>query len=745
MRKSTLIFTRAVASFLLSTSLILSGTQASALTALPKDDTSSFTTLYRVYDTDNTGLLRYHFEDESGNTVELTNSDSSVSMTASLKKAANLPSSYDLRTINAVSSIKDQGVTGCCWAFAAIKAMESNLAMKGIESIANLDLSESHLSWYTYHPSTTESDPLYNEGIAYNTPFFGSSDEYNEGGNATLATCVLARWSGAVKETTAPFTGDNEANISSMISSMKENGETLRYSNDYILTDSVCYDNATRDQIKQVLMTDGSIDLSYYHTADFFNNDTDAYYQEHLRGKLAVSNANHSVNIVGWDDNYPKENFAPYQPASDGAWLIANSYGSDFGNNGYSWISYEEPSLTEFYTYCATSSDTYDNNYQYDGYGWSSSVADKNAASTTGANIYTANTDYNQELTAVGLYTLTDGQPYTIKIYRNVTAGDPSSGTLATTVSGTKEFQGYHTIPLEQSVSLKAGERFSVVVSYERLNSNTGYIPVEGSSEREFNYEINYNSKAGESFLYDSSNTKWIDTSVQQSRGTLRNNVCIKAFTKNTTPADHSADTSENDKPNTGDDSTDNSQNNDNTNDDSDNFQEDDETNFGFNDVPATIKFVKKNITLGLGENYSPILMLSHAANLTISYESSDSSIATVSNTGKVTAKSVGTAKIVATLSSGVSATLTVKVKEAPAKITVKPAKKKTIAKKKSFRIKVSLPKNSACNKITYSSSKPAVATVSATGKVTGKKKGKTVITVKTYNGITAKLTVKVK
>ena len=46
---------------------------------------------------------------------------------------------------------------------------------------------------------------------------------------------------------------------------------------------------------------------------------------------------------------------------------------------------------------------------------------------------------------------------------------------------------------------------------------------------------------------------------------------------------------------------------------------------------------------------------------------------------------------------------------------------------------------------MTYKSSKKSVASVSSSGKITAKKKGKAVITVKTYNGKKAKLTVTVK
>lgn len=48
---------------------------------------------------------------------------------------------------------------------------------------------------------------------------------------------------------------------------------------------------------------------------------------------------NHSVTIIGWDDNYPKENFlGGHQPEGNGAFLIKNSWGSElneFPNNGY--------------------------------------------------------------------------------------------------------------------------------------------------------------------------------------------------------------------------------------------------------------------------------------------------------------------------------------------------------------------------------------------------------------------------
>ena len=677
----------------LSASLLLCSLPAFPSAAAQTDDNlSSFSTLHRVYDTEDNELVHYHYEDADGNHIELSDTDGANSNNGSLylKKAANLPSSYDLRAENRITSIKDQGTTGSCWSFAATKSMESNLISQNAQSANNLDLSESHLAWYTYHPSGNSTDPFYDEGLTYTRFLTTENEPFNEGGNALFAIFTLARWSGAVSENVAPFTANTNAELYQMIANMSEQNETLRYQKEYLLTDAICYDNAGQSQIKEAIMENGAIDVSYYHENLFFDTENSSYYQTYVKKKDAATKANHSVSIIGWDDNYPKENFGTYKPDSDGAWLIANSYGDSFGSNGYSWISYEVPTLVEFYSFQAVPADTYDNNYQYDAYGYGNPVINSYADTTKAANIFTANKNYNQILSAISTYTISDNQPYTVQIYRGVTAGKPTSGTLAATITGTAEFQGYHTIPLEKEILLEAGERFSVVISYDHTTKDNGYVPLEGVSERDFSYRITYTSNAGESFLYNNTNNTWIDTNRNQANG-IANNVCIKAFTKNT----------------------------------------------------ESLLLSDSKVTLGKGEQYTLSATVRKAANTTVSYKSSNPSVATVNNSGKITAKAKGNVKITATLPSGISNSVTVKVKSAPAKITVTPARKK-ISQNQSFQIKTKLPSGSASNKITYSSSKPAVAKVSSTGKVTGQKKGTTTITVKTYNKKTAKVKITV-
>ncbi len=65
-------------------------------------------------------------------------------------------------------------------------------------------------------------------------------------------------------------------------------------------------------------------------------------YKGGIYHKEKYSGGFHGVLIIGWDDNYSKDNFVYEKPEKDGAWLVLNSWGSSWGNNGTGWISYED-------------------------------------------------------------------------------------------------------------------------------------------------------------------------------------------------------------------------------------------------------------------------------------------------------------------------------------------------------------------------------------------------------------------
>ena len=151
--------------------------------------------------------------------------------------------------------------------------------------------------------------------------------------------------------------------------------------------------------------------------------------------------------------------------------------------------------------------------------------------------------------------------------------------------------------------------------------------------------------------------------------------------------------------------------------------------------IPVTkVTLNKTKLTLGAKEKFTLKATITprNAANKTVKWTSSKKSVATVSSKGVVTAKKTGKAVISAKVD-GITKKCTITVKKAPKKITLN-AKKKNLKRGKTFKIKVKLPKNTASYKITYKTSNKKVATVSASGKVTAKKKGKATITVTTFN-----------
>ncbi|MCI8858335.1 MAG: hypothetical protein HFI71_02210 [Lachnospiraceae bacterium] len=128
-----------------------------------------------------------------------------------------------------------------------------------------------------------------------------------------------------------------------------------------------------------------------------------------------------------------------------------------------------------------------------------------------------------------------------------------------------------------------------------------------------------------------------------------------------------------------------------------------------------------------------------------ITFKSSAPKTASVNpKTGVVTAKKKGNVTITATAPGGAKATCKVTVKGIPSKITLN-KKSITLKKKKTFQIKVTIPKGTVCSKFTYKSNKSKIAAVSKTGKITAKKKGTAKVTVTAGNNKKAKATITVK
>lgn len=503
--------------------------------------------LSRTLISENNGLRHYAYTDENGETVTLKGGTKTASKK---KKATNLPSSYSSVPAGKVTSIKDQGETGACWAFGALKALEASSISTLNATAETVDFSENHLAWYAYNPETNPESSLYGD---QNIATDSTTNIYGQGGDALMAIATLANWWGAADESAAPFE-DGTGGSTKMENLMKKAPDDLRYQAKVHLKDASCYDNTDISIIKQAVIDYGVINVSHFfpenrHDAKgmvYQNGNDYSMYQT----RRSAEDANHSVSIVGWDDNYSAFLNTPPEP---GAWLIANSWGEDstYSNNGYYWVSYYDASLGDFYSYEPDSANKYDTNYGYDGAGYCGAM--RYNCDAAAANIFTNTSGVPQEINAVSFYTLAHNQGYNIHIYRNVTGNTPDSGEYMTNVNmhGIMAFSGFHTVMLNNSVPIAPNERFAIVITYKYDGQKIG-IPLEGDKSsttialnrfHQVEYK-KYSSSPNQSFLYDAQ-TGWADSTrypgnsgssfFSSDSTTNYNNVCVRAYANNIT------------------------------------------------------------------------------------------------------------------------------------------------------------------------------------------------------------------
>ena len=489
-----------------------------------------------------TGLQTGRFESYA----QYENASSAGRLIAANESAAaeveeTLPSKFDLRSRGLVTSVKNQKNYGMCWSFSAISAIESDL----IARRPAIDLSEWHLAYYTY--SQKFGFPL-----AFNTDM---DDVFQQGGNYYMMTPMLTSWTGPVSEAVFPFDDMTVLNPDADWEEVRSQAE-YHVSDAKLFTYHIEDDNfqAQLEAVQQEIWQGNAMSMSYYNNNTYYRKQNFSYYNY---ANVKSGGTYHAVSIVGWDDNFPAGNFKADAPA-DGAWLVKNSWGADWGDNGYFWISYYDPTMLDFYTLNVESLDKHDAMYQYDDYGyWTAFSITNSDESAYIANVFTAEEDTC--LTSVMLCTTMPDEAYQIQIYRDLAKESvPNSGIASAETTGILSGVGYHTIDLTEAVPLKAGEKFSIVV---KLSGEEGqHIPCEAhsestvkkgntiiSSEQNMLTEemILENFNKGESF-YSKNGRTWTDIYTQKaiedsytaSDGsefwayTIVGNICLRGLTK---------------------------------------------------------------------------------------------------------------------------------------------------------------------------------------------------------------------
>ena len=208
-------------------------------------------------------------------------------------RKANLPESWDWRVLGGVTAVKDQGSCGSCWAFSTIGVVES--AIKRHDGV-ELDLSEQHL-------------------LSCNTAGWGCSGAV--WGYAWLInkpdSCGFV---GAALEADYPYSAVRS-------DCLCEAPRSYRIQ-DYSYVNGL---QPTVPDIKQALVDHGPLGCSLYTSPAFSAYHSGVF---NANDNPSVFDIDHALMIVGWDDRL----------GAHGAWLIKNSWGTDWGMDGFGYIEY---------------------------------------------------------------------------------------------------------------------------------------------------------------------------------------------------------------------------------------------------------------------------------------------------------------------------------------------------------------------------------------------------------------------
>ena len=380
------------------------------------------------------------------------------------------PAKYDLRKLGRVSRVGEQKHHSTCWIFAAIGSLESCLL-----PATRVDLSENHMA-----------------------DFQGSTLRYEGRAPSTISTAYVARWEGPVLEKSDPYPHPGAS---------REGLRAVRHVQEVLFLPSRTNPRANA-AIKWAVMQFGAVDAEMAYAAWSFNPATAAYYTRDTE-------LDHHVCIVGWDDAYPAGRFLR-RPPGPGAFLIKNSWGTDWGRRGYFWVSYYDRMLGAKLTVFngVEGRANHDAIYQHDALGRSKSIGFRSTTAWFAAR-YTSGGD--GRITAVSFYTPEPGTRYEVRVA-------PAVGEIATAPVagvGTIAVGGYHTVTLTSPYAVAGGGDFVVAVRLTTPSSQRP-IPVEHPTRL-----LRPRPAIGRSFI-SHDGVEWQD--LRSRAGFGSSDVCLKAF-----------------------------------------------------------------------------------------------------------------------------------------------------------------------------------------------------------------------
>jgi len=393
----------------------------------------------------------------------------------------DLPERFDWRDQGVITEVGDQGNCGCCYAFAAVSNIESAILIDGgplydfsVNNVKECD-------WWAI-----------NYGL-------GSCN----GGNGSMVASFLSQ-KGTVHEACDPFDPRNVICKEGCPYILTLTG-WLQISGD---------EQAPVPTIKDYVYNYGPLFSAIIVTKPSgWRNEFSAYdgsyvleYDEHDPSDLE----DHAVMIVGWDDTLS-------HAGGQGAWIVKNSWGTDWGEEGFFYIAYGSAHIG---TYVSTAYEW--QAYDYDGVVFFHDDAGFMGTSlgygmTTGWALAKYVPDEAVRLERVEFWTTDAATDVDIYIYDGFN-GSSLMGKLAEETDIETEAYGYHSVELSSPVEVSATNDFYVVV---KITNDSYEFPIALD---------NYGPTSPGNCYVSTNGTSWTDvTEVSGCTACAVSDVCVRA------------------------------------------------------------------------------------------------------------------------------------------------------------------------------------------------------------------------
>ncbi|MCR5429882.1 MAG: hypothetical protein K6E58_01435 [Eubacterium sp.] len=269
-------------------------------------------------------------------------------------------------------------------------------------------------------------------------------------------------------------------------------------------------------------------DYSRYH---FIEKYTSQSYDSLVATKVYIKTENNEPDVEFDEDGHlisvdtsetAQEGYQAYiVPKEDGAWHIKNSYGTGTPSSrryddGIMHMSYCEQTLSEVISSVVeedlnqiqNEEKTYNATLTHSSL--MGNVGKGFASGSKAAEVYRISSENDFELGQIGYWTGCDNTTSRLKIYSELSdTEDPESGSLVYDSGNVVDpYSGYHSLDLEDKVTLTQDTDMSVVITQESDDDCVIMMELDYANTAEAYYS--FNSNRGDTFYYDGNN--WIDS-----------------------------------------------------------------------------------------------------------------------------------------------------------------------------------------------------------------------------------------